>query len=535
MKAAIYSRKSRFSEHGESIKNQIQMCSDYLRTNLNVGENDIEIFEDEGYSGKNTDRPEFQKMLSRLKNDDFNVLVCYRLDRISRNVGDFSQILDMLQKHNIDFISINERFDTTTPIGRAMIHIASVFAQLERETIAERVKDNYYKLAKTGRWLGGTAPLGYKSKLIRKVDIDGSKRSLCSLEIVGSEAEYVRLIFAKYIETKSLYQTEKFLTKQCICTRNGAKYSKTTLLAMLKNPVYSAADQNLYEYLKTTGCLISGNPECFDGTHGAIAYNKTVTSTDGKRHRTDINDWIISIGKHENIISSSDWITVQKILTANKIKAPRTDTSHFSLFANSIICSECGSRMRISGNRRKSDGSPNFYYKCDLKDKSEGTLCRSPNIQGVDFDRIILDFIKHSLFDKNVLKLSIEKEKNTLPSADENINSNINQSKSALDKYNFMLDNLTDQLALISDRHSAEHIRKKMSELSEKISVLESDIKNMTEQKSHKINDSAASSFCIDLDSAFDKFNISVKRRILKSVVKSLVWDKGTVKIEFFL
>ena len=538
MKAAIYSRKSRFSEHGESIRNQIQMCTDYLRTNLNIGENDIEVFEDEGYSGKNTDRPEFQKLLARLKNGEFKILACYRLDRISRNVGDFSRILDMLQAHNIDFVSINERFDTTTPIGRAMIHISSVFAQLERETIAERVKDNYYRLAKTGRWLGGTAPLGYKSKLIRKIDIDGSKRSLYSLETINSEADEVRLIFNKYIETQSLYQTEKFLTKESIHTRKGAKYSKTTLRAVLRNPVYAIADSNLYEYLKTTDCLIADAPESFDGTFGTIAYNKTVTSADGKRRRTEINDWIVAIGKHTGIISSKDWIKVQTILSLNKEKAPRTDTSHYSLFANSIICADCGSRMRILGNRRKRDGSPNFYYKCDLKDKSEGTLCNSPNIQGVDFDRIVLDCVKHALADNDSLKSIVENIKNNHRANIENIDLKIKHYRNELDKYNFMLDNLVNQLAFVSDAHSSEHIRNKMSEISEKSNILENDIKNLLLSKSaENIADDNLDVLLEtynNFNATFDNAGIDVKRRMLKTIIKSLIWDNGTIKIEFY-
>lgn len=171
MKAAIYSRKSKFTGKGDSIGNQVQACKDYATNHLseyNIDE--FFIYEDEGFSGGNTNRPEFQRLIEDAKNKKFDFLICYRLDRISRTVSDFSSTLEMLKRNNIKFISVSERFDTSNPMGEAMIYIASVFAQLERRTIAERVRDNMIELAKTGRWLGGISPLGYKSKTVKYLD-----------------------------------------------------------------------------------------------------------------------------------------------------------------------------------------------------------------------------------------------------------------------------------------------------------------------------------------------------------------------------
>ncbi len=95
------------------------------------------------------------------KKGSFNYIVVYRLDRISRNVGDFAGLIERLSAMNTAFVCIKEQFDTSTPMGRAMMNIAAVFAQLERETIAERVRDNLVLLARTGRWLGGVTPLGF--------------------------------------------------------------------------------------------------------------------------------------------------------------------------------------------------------------------------------------------------------------------------------------------------------------------------------------------------------------------------------------
>ena len=161
---AIYSRKSKFTGKGESIGNQIEMCKNYIRLHYpGFSEEDILVYEDEGYSGKNTARPMFLKMREAIKSGDLDYVVCYRLDRISRSVSDLSSFVETLNACKTGLICVKEEFDTSRPMGKAMMYIASVFSQLERETIGERVRDNMLMLARDGRWLGGRPPLGYDS------------------------------------------------------------------------------------------------------------------------------------------------------------------------------------------------------------------------------------------------------------------------------------------------------------------------------------------------------------------------------------
>ena len=149
---AIYSRKSRYTSKGESIGNQIDLCREYIRTHYgDAAAEHAVVFEDEGFSGGNLNRPDFKKMMTAAKDRKFKAIVVYRLDRISRNISDFSSLIEELGRLGIDFVSIRESFDTSSPMGRAMMYIASVFSQLERETIAERIRDNMHELAKTGR------------------------------------------------------------------------------------------------------------------------------------------------------------------------------------------------------------------------------------------------------------------------------------------------------------------------------------------------------------------------------------------------
>ena len=226
-KIAIYSRKSRFTGKGESIGNQIELCKSYVAGMF--GEKyaeECEIFEDEGFSGGNLKRPDFQKMMEQVRRRRFRAIVVYRLDRISRNISDFTGLIDELTKLDVSFISIREQFDTGTPMGRAMMFIISVFSQLERETIAERIRDNMQELAKTGRWLGGNTPTGYGSESVSAVSVDGKMRKVCKLRLITEEAEIVRMIFDLYTQFNSLTATEAELLRRGIKTKKGNNFSR---------------------------------------------------------------------------------------------------------------------------------------------------------------------------------------------------------------------------------------------------------------------------------------------------------------------
>lgn len=134
---AIYARQSVDKKDSVSIETQIEKCELITTGKAN-------IYKDKGYSGKNTDRPELEDLINDIQANKISRVIVYRLDRISRNITDFYNLYSIMQEHGTDFVSVNENFDTSTPMGRAMMGILIVFAQMERESIQERVKDNYY-------------------------------------------------------------------------------------------------------------------------------------------------------------------------------------------------------------------------------------------------------------------------------------------------------------------------------------------------------------------------------------------------------
>ena len=150
--------------------------------------------------------------------------------RKSKFTGKGGSIEDLGDRH-IDFISIREQFDTSSPMGRAMMYIASVFSQLERETIEERIRDNMHELSKTGRWLGGTTPTGYASESLSSVTVDGKVKKACKLKPIPEEIQLVKTIFEVFMETGSLSKTDQYLLEHRCVTKRGKQFTRFAIRA----------------------------------------------------------------------------------------------------------------------------------------------------------------------------------------------------------------------------------------------------------------------------------------------------------------
>ena len=313
--AAIYSRKSRFTGKGESISNQVELCRGYIRAAFGEGyAGEALVFEDEGFSGGDLNRPGFRQMMQAAREGRFRAVVVYRLDRISRSISDFSALIQELGRLGIDFVSIRESFDTSSPMGRAMMYIASVFSQLERETIAERIRDNMRELAKTGRWLGGVTPTGYTSEAVMSVTVDGRSRRACRLRLIPREADIVRRIYALYRRTGSLTGTEAALRAEGVRTKNGRDFTRFSIRAILQNPVYLRADGAARQYFLDRQAEVFSPPEEFDGTRGILAYNRTRQEKGRSTVSLPVREWIVSVGEHPGIIPAGTWLEVQRAL-----------------------------------------------------------------------------------------------------------------------------------------------------------------------------------------------------------------------------
>lgn len=536
MRIAIYSRKSKYTGKGDSIGNQIKLCKEYIDNKFR-GENVFSIFEDEGFSGKNLDRPSFKDMFKRIKNNEFDILICYRLDRISRNVSDFSSTLEVLQEHNVSFISITENFDTSTSMGRAMIYIASTFAQLERETIAERIKDNMIELAKNGKWSGGKLPAGYKSEREMFTDEQGNKRSFVKLVQVKEDVELVKLIYDTYLKVGSLHKTEVYFIQNNIKSTHGVRLEKTTLKVILQNPLYVKSTDRLIGYMVKDGWTIYGEA---DNTHGLLSYNKTKTvSKNGKSTKVNNakSEWFAAVSNVEGFLDDDTWIRVQEQFKKNKGTFPALGKTHNALLTGKIFCGNCNSYMIISHGKTNVKGEKLFYYSCSLKKTSHKKLCSNSNAKTNIVDKMVIQALSNLGLNKSAL---LEKLKANLKAGASNElliqKRDLNKELELIDK---QINNLVDKLSIAEGIEDI--LIEKIKKLKDKKKVLSDEIVN-TDLVKNKIEDSMINlellTGALDKCSVIETLDQDSQKKIINVLIDKIYWygegnnKGGKIKIE---
>ena len=544
VKIAIYSRKSKFTGKGESINNQIETCIEYVKRepaykDLNISDDDFLIYEDEGYSGKNINRPQFQRMMEDMRNKKFGILVFYRMDRISRSVADFHTLVNEFERYNLKFDSATENIDTVTPSGKAMMGMCSVFAQFERDVIAERIRDNMRDLAKTGRWLGGTPPTGYKSeKIVERINVDGKEVTAHKLKEISSELELVKLIYKKFLETNSLTKTETYFMQNRTKTKNGRKFTRFTIKTILQNPVYVIADKDIQNFFEERGVEIFADDTDFDGKHGMMAYNKT-KQEDGKANKMrDMSEWIVSVGKHRGIISGADWCKTQLYLEQNRSKSYRKPKAHTALLSGVLICGKCGNYMRPKMySYDYEDGEKRFSYLCELKEKSRQHNCQMNNPNGNVLDRVIFaEMVKLAADDSNLIKnlnnLKSKLEKNvgdyesqvkllnkTISDAKKNIQ-NLIQSISAGEK-GVAIDYIKEEIEQQDrERQMAETKLKELNALMRKSTISDAEIEDIKQKLQ-------------TFSSTFESMTYEKKLEAIQTIVRRVVWDGENIHLYF--
>ena len=533
---AIYARKSKFSQRSESVATQITLCREHC-DRLFPGAEYIIYDSDEGYSGKNTNRPGFQRLMEDIKSRKVQVVCVYRLDRISRSVGDFCQLLDTLRRYHTSFVSLRENFDTTTPMGRAMIFITSIFSQLERETLAERVRDNIYELAKTGRWLGGQTPTGFDTATVDN-SRGSTKRSMVTLVPDEEDLSLVRNLYALFCQFGSLSKLYSHCLVNNIRSRNGIPFSRTTLRLILTNPVYCTADAAAYEYFSTHPCQLCAEEADFDGVHGIMPFNRT--HKDGSNTITKSSEeWIIAVGGHPGVLPGAQWVRVQQMLEQNKElgkawQAARTETA---LLSGVIHCAHCGSPMRpkVYG-KPLPDGSRRFHYICTRKIDTRGELCSMPNAPGNDLDRLVISQLSDissgvSTFtpDSSVGVLT-----GAVPSAD--IEQQISKLEKDIASAQRKIDNLVAAIAEGAPPQLRDRLYTQMAELQQAIEKDQQTIAGLNASLMDAQGQQALVSHIHSIFSAFDDSfsdnTYDARRRLIRSVVDSVTWDGENVTID---
>ena len=379
---AIYARQSVYREDSISIESQIEHCK------YETKGNEYMIYEDKGFSGKNTDRPQFQAMMNDIKSGRITHVVVYKLDRISRSLMDFAAIIELFKQYNVEFISCNEKFDTSTPMGLAMLNICIVFAQLERQTIQMRVIDAYRSRSKRGFFMGGKTPYGYKTT---ETVIDGIKTSMYVEE--PTESEHIRIMYTMYADpANSLGDIVKYFNENGIVHNRGKNWCTSRISEMLRSPVYVMADADIYRFFAGNGTEIIDPVEDFVGTNGCYIYK---TGSSKRKCNSILDDKTLVLAPHKGIISSELWLKC-RVRCMNNRQSTKTNKAHNSWLSGKVKCGNCGGGLTIA----KANTKMGRYFLCGTMLATKKAAC------GGTGGTIYADVLERTIFEKIREKLS---------------------------------------------------------------------------------------------------------------------------------
>ncbi len=351
VRCVVYTRKS--SNEGlemefNSLDSQREACAAYIASQKQEGWNlAADRYDDGGFSGGSLDRPALKKLLDDVEAGRIDIIVVYKIDRLSRSLVDFTKLVELFDRHNVSFVSVTQSFSTTSSMGRLTLNILLSFAQFERELAAERVRDKHAASRKRGIWMGGCPALGY--------DVRDRK-----LLINPEESELIRTIFQRFAETGSATQlaqelnaqghrTKTWTTSTTGVLRKGKEFDKGTLYKMLGNRLYLGE------------AVFKGTPYP---------------------------------GEHEAIIDQALWDKVQAILKEQvREKSSRTRAQTPAPLKGLIHCHHCNRAMTPTHTRKK--GKKQYrYYLCMNAMRKGHEACPLPMIPAGEMEGMVFDHLR---------------------------------------------------------------------------------------------------------------------------------------------
>lgn len=345
MKAAIYTRVSTDiqSEEGFSLGAQLDRLRAYCESQ---GWDVADVYTDEGISAKNTDRPALGRMMKDISQGRIDIVLVYKLDRLTRNVVDLHHLIEQFEQYGVGFKSATEVFDTTSAMGRLFITIIAALAQWERENLAERTKMGQIEMTRQGRWSGGRAAFGYDY-------VDGQ------LVVNEVQAQVVREIFNRYISGHGMKKLLQWLNHpEHPQPAPRKRWTFNAIRYVLRNPLYA----------------------------GYVRYG--YRDEGGRRQK----EYITHLGLHEAIIDEATWNIAAKLrLERTKVPA-RSGTGTFP-FSGLLRCGLCGSALygRTVYRKNKNESPPRRYYVCG--ERMHSNLCKLPLIREEVIEEKVLNEI----------------------------------------------------------------------------------------------------------------------------------------------
>jgi site-specific DNA recombinase len=333
LRCAVYTRKS--SEEGlemefNSLEAQRESCEAYVASQRTEGWILVpDRYDDGGFSGGTLDRPGLKRVLTDIEAGKVDVVVVYKIDRLSRSLMDFSRLVEVFDKHQVTFVSVTQSFNTTTSMGRLTLNVLLSFAQFEREVIGERIRDKFAASRKRGMWMGGWAPLGYEVR-DRKLIVN------------EADAKLVRSIFQRFVSIGSMTKLARELIAENVRNKYGKLIDKGILYKMLNNPVYigvamhkgdsypgehtAIIDRKIWDKVrarsqenprKRAGATLAQTPSLlrgiiFDAT--GVAMSPTHTRKNGKLYRYYLSQTVLKQGSRDCPVARVPAAEIEKIV-----------------------------------------------------------------------------------------------------------------------------------------------------------------------------------------------------------------------------
>lgn len=463
MRVAIYGRVST----EEQVQEGFSIAAQKEKLTAFVQSQDWDIYDyyiDEGISAKNTERPELQRMLVEIRNRNVDVVLVYRLDRLTRSVLDLYQLLQEFEQYDVKFKSATEVYDTTTAIGRLFITLVAALAQWERENLAERVKFGQEQMVHELKRPGGRAPFGY--------DLSNG-----NLTINEEEAVIVGEIFNRYIEGNGFDWIAMELNQRGVRTKQGKRWEKQTVKILLENQIY----------------------------YGALRWNYRK----GGRKVNSPDEWILIENVYEPIIDKDIYNRAQQVMKSRSTKHPRELASDF-IFSGVLTCARCGAAMYGKTSRTKSSGRVYIqrHYVCkNVKMKN----CDAPYMREELLENyFLLEIAKYS--NPKSAQRAVKKQK---PLPKKNADSIQKDLAKLIEKRKRWQTMFAEGLIEI------EELRERLSEDREKEVELRKLLEDTVEEIT--LSDSQISSYAENIRMVWDMAEVNEKKQLVSILVKSIV------------
>lgn len=407
-----------------------------------------------------------------------------------------------------------------------MINIVMTFAQLERETIVERVTDNYYFRANNGYWAGGYAPYGYKIKHI--IGQDGKKHSV--LEIDSEKSEIVKEIFDMYINKNiSMRKISQDLNLRKVPTRKGDyNWGVYSINSIISRPIYTEATAKIYEYFNKLGTHITNDIEQFDGGMTANLYGKTKKNVKVKALR-EYKDMYLSLINCPALISNEDWFRAQQIKGKRKSLPPRSNTSKRSFLCGLVKCGKCGSNFVTQGCKNRY-GIKYTYLICTAKRNIGTSICDNKMIEVTKLQDFVLKDMKE-YFNSNNINQKIKKYINNKKKINSKVISQKEEFENELTKCDIQIENLINSIAE-GNIVISKYINQKIEEIEKRKEEINLKLKELKENNALD-NDNYLIEYIKNINEKLNTTDFEELKNICKTVIDKIIITDENIDIHY--